>query len=379
MMQPPKCIPKKVMLLVNSLRSGGTERNLVAYSQHMDRNLFSPEICTILPDGELYDAAMETGVPIHCHHRKERFNPRFALAFSRYLATAPVDLIHVFSHTSLLYAAMARSLWRCPTPIVYSEGTSVPTEGWRSLPFHWCLRQVDACAANSPASRDKLICEGVAPAKISLIPNGHDVHSFDSTLRLNRESLRETMGLTEEHFVILFSGRLLTSKRVCDLIDALPQLTIPRRLLRILIVGDGSEMLALKQQTARIGWTDEVKFLGYRHDVHQLLHIADVFAFPSEVEGLPNSVVEAALMQVPIVAADIAGTRAVVGQSAGAKLVPCRRADLLAVALSETLTNLPASRSAAKSLAVQAAQNFSLENALHRLYGLYQHALEIRR
>jgi len=370
---------KKIMFLVNALRCGGSERNAVAYCRHLDRNRFQPEIMTIIPGGELVDTAQGASVRLTCCPRPSSFSVSYAAKFSRNLAQAPVDLIHVFTHTTQYYAAMARFFWRCKTPIIYSEGTSVPMEGWRALPFHWSLSQADAWVANSPASVDCLVKERVDPSRIHLIPNGHDLIPYEVDLRLDRSAIRAKLGLSAEHHVILFSGRLLDTKRVCDLLDALPLLQVPRARVRVLVAGDGSELHSLRQQTQRLGWTQEVQFLGYRSDVRQLLHASDVFAFPSEVEGLPNSVVEAALMQVPIVAADIEGTRAAVGGNGNARLVPCRRPDLLAAALSETLNDLSVSRLSAQRLRAFAAEQFCMEKAMQRLQDLYDAVIDQKR
>ena len=60
-----------------------------------------------------------------------------------------------------------------------------------------------------------------------------------------------------------------------------------------------------------------VQFLGTRRDVPDLLRSADLFAFPSEMEGLPNAVIEAALARLPIVGSNIGGLREVVDDERG--------------------------------------------------------------
>ena len=49
----------------------------------------------------------------------------------------------------------------------------------------------------------------------------------------------------------------------------------------------------------------------------ELLRSADLFAFPSEMEGLPNAVIEASLARLPIVGSDIGGLREVVEDQRG--------------------------------------------------------------
>ncbi len=105
----------------------------------------------------------------------------------------------------------------------------------------------------------------------------------------------------------------------------------------LLIVGDGPQRAHLEAASQEFGVATRVKFLGYRDNVLLWLRASDVFAFPSELEGLPNAVVEAALMQVPIIACDIPGVRAIVGDSADAVLIPCRKPNQLSVAIQGVL------------------------------------------
>ena len=50
---------------------------------------------------------------------------------------------------------------------------------------------------------------------------------------------------------------------------------------------------------------DRVIILGYRDDVNRILPIFDVFLFPSITEGQPNSLIEAMIMNIPIIASNI--------------------------------------------------------------------------
>ncbi len=53
----------------------------------------------------------------------------------------------------------------------------------------------------------------------------------------------------------------------------------------------------------------QVRFLGYRTDMEDVLRSADCFAFPSRREGLGVAAIEALLCGVPLIAADNRGTR----------------------------------------------------------------------
>jgi glycosyltransferase involved in cell wall biosynthesis len=73
------------------------------------------------------------------------------------------------------------------------------------------------------------------------------------------------------------------------------------------LVGPGVENV-WKSRCDALNLTN-IRFLGERRDVNQLLQIADVFLFPSLSEGQPNAFLEALVGGVPFVASDIAPIR----------------------------------------------------------------------
>jgi glycosyltransferase involved in cell wall biosynthesis len=58
---------------------------------------------------------------------------------------------------------------------------------------------------------------------------------------------------------------------------------------------------------------DNVRFLGARDDVPDLMVASDAFVLPSRWEGLPGAVIEAMALETPVVATDLPGVREVLG------------------------------------------------------------------
>jgi glycosyltransferase involved in cell wall biosynthesis len=82
----------------------------------------------------------------------------------------------------------------------------------------------------------------------------------------------------------------------------------------LLLAGrDGNRTSALRYQATRLGLDANVRFLGARDDIPDLMVAADVFALPSRWEGLPGAVIEAMALETPVVATDLPGVREVLG------------------------------------------------------------------
>lgn len=72
----------------------------------------------------------------------------------------------------------------------------------------------------------------------------------------------------------------------------------------LLLIGEGVLKEELRKKVKDYGLVDEVKFLGMRSDINELLQAMDIFVFPSLFEGLPVTLIEAQAAGLPILASD---------------------------------------------------------------------------
>jgi glycosyltransferase involved in cell wall biosynthesis len=115
--------------------------------------------------------------------------------------------------------------------------------------------------------------------------------------------------------ILLNVGRLTAQKNQGVLIRALAR--VPSA--RLVIAGDGPERPDYTELAAQLGVTDRLHMLGdvTRADVADLLAAADLFVFPSTWETFGLAAVEAAIVRVPILAADLPVLREVLSAQGG--------------------------------------------------------------
>lgn len=118
--------------------------------------------------------------------------------------------------------------------------------------------------------------------------------------------------LDPANFTLLNVGRLSPEKGQDLLLQAIAPLAARYPGLNLKFAGTGPEEARLRTLAQTLGIGDRVHFLGYIHDMPALYADVDLLVQSSLTEGLPNVIVEAAYLRVPIVATSVGGTAEVI-------------------------------------------------------------------
>lgn len=114
-----------------------------------------------------------------------------------------------------------------------------------------------------------------------------------------------------DEILITFIGRLFDGKGVSDLLKSVSQI---KSQYRLIIIGSGPEEANLKILSEKLKIQDRVNFMGQlpHKKTISLLKISDIFVNPSHTEGLPTTVIEAALCKRAIIATNVGGTSEII-------------------------------------------------------------------
>ena len=157
-------------------------------------------------------------------------------------------------------------------------------------------------------------------------------------------------------FRLLAVGRFARTKGFPELITALARLRRERVPVRLTLVGDGAWRGRLTRQVKRLGLEDCVDMPGFvPHDelarymqTHDMLVVPSVVHSNGDRDGIPNVIMEALSMSMPVVATDVCGIAEVIRNGETGLIVPQRDPAALACAIRAML----ADREAAKSMAL---------------------------
>ena len=152
----------------------------------------------------------------------------------------------------------------------------------------------------------------------------------------DRHVFREELNANESDVIAVFTGRIVADKGIQFLLESL--IGIPKWII-VAIVGDGPDFDKYKNKAEELGLSN-CFFLGRRNDVFSILAGSDLFVFPSLHENLPNSVVEACAMGLPVIATDVGGNTEIVRNNQNGLIVPANDS----VALHDAIIKLATSK-----------------------------------
>jgi glycosyltransferase involved in cell wall biosynthesis len=218
--------------------------------------------------------------------------------------------------------------------------------GWvkhtRRTPLYYridrlCLPRYERVLCVSPDLHEQCRQIGVPAERCLLIENGIDVTEYSRTQTI--EEARRELGIAPQRLVVGAVGRLSAEKGFDLLIRAVDRLGRAGLDLELLILGDGDEGPRLRGLADELGCGDRVRLLGYRGDVKQLYQALDVFVLSSRREGLPNVLLEAMALEVPVLATRIAGVPRLIDNGVNGLLVSPESVDELVQSLGRLLSD----------------------------------------
>lgn len=178
-----------------------------------------------------------------------------------------------------------------------------------------------------------------------------------------------------EHLVIGAVGRMQAVKDPLNLVDAFLRLrercpaAWPR--LRLAMLGGGPLLEAARQRLAEAGAAEQAWLPGDRSDVAQLLPQFDVFALPSQAEGISNTLLEAMACGCAPVATDVGGNPELVTHEANGLLVPPQDSAALAAALARLVGDAALRQRLAEASLARVRAEFSLDGMMAAYGALY--------
>lgn len=286
------------------------------------------------------------------------------------------DLLHL--HTAQAHAIGTRAArWagrggqRPKTVIARRVAYSIFRHSFFRLNRLKYTRGVDRILCITEAVRNVLIEDGLPTEQLVVVPSGIDPARFEA-IPDTSAALQAELGVPDGAWVLGSVGALTPEKGHRHLLDAVGPVAEAVPHLHLVIAGTGDERAALESQARALGIADRVTFAGFRDDVPALLRWFDALAFPSLMEGMGTTVLDALCCGLPVVASRAGGIPEVIRDGIDGLLVPPGDPVALAAGLVRLATEPETARDLGATGRARVLEHFTRARMVERTLAAYR-------
>ncbi|MCM0083343.1 glycosyltransferase [Geomonas sp. Red32] len=352
----------KLCHVVATLETGGMENGVVNLCNRHDRTLFQPMVCCLKQPGAMV-RRLAPDVKVFCLNIPEGKAPLAPLAVARLFRRERPDIAHTHGWGGGAWAGVVGArLAGCRLVINGEHGTLFT--GWRQV----LLQKVVALLCDRTFSVSQALTGKLAsaltlnPHRVTVITNGVDLDRFHPRPReLEGGSdplVLCSVGTLKEH-----KNQILTLKAVRELVRSVPGVEV-----QFLLVGDGPDREMLGDYVEREGLSSQVRFLGRREDIPEILGRCDVLVSSSRSEAFSNVVLEAMASGAAVVSTRSNGTEQIVEEGETGFVIEVDDLPALAARLRFLAGNREATRRLGENGRALVARKYSIE----RMVGDYE-------
>ena len=339
-----------VTFLSTSLAYGGAENQLVQLAVRLKRRGWRTNVISITPPTAFTELLATEGVPCASLEVKNKLtSPASVHKLLGLLGRWRPQLLHTHLFHANLLGRATRPLHRLP---LVSTLHSVNEGGrHRELAYRLTDKLSSATTIISQRAAEQHLRRGVVSrGRARVVPNGVDMQAF--TPERAGKNVRRALGLGDAP-LLLTVGRFTPAKDYPNLFRAFQHVAARRPEVVLLVVGAGELEGELRELVTSLDLAENVRFLGTRSDVPDLMNAADLYVMASAWEGLPMVLLEASACGLPVVSTNVGGVSEVVLDGKTGYLTPPHDPAALAASI---LKMLSLSRSSRRAMGLNARQ-----------------------
>jgi glycosyltransferase involved in cell wall biosynthesis len=364
-------------MVIDGLHLGGAENVLATLSRVAPEAGFQFEVSVIsVPGSErstMEPVLNAAGVPTRFLSIRRLADLRALPRLIGAIRTSQADVVHAhLEYAATLVPPAARIAGR-PAVCTFHH-VAVPLSRKEAAKERLAVAAANRSAGVifvSRASRESFArVYGGARANWSVVENGVDLDLYSPGSAV----LPPELGIAPGAPVVTAVGALRPGKGQAVAVAAWPAVRSRVPGAHLLLVGEGREEPALREQARALGVEEGVTFAGLRTDVARLLRASSLVVQPTEHEALPTTLIEAAACGIAVVASDVDGVPEVVADGETGLLVPFGDHGAFAGAVIELLEDERRRGAMAVSARRLAEERFDARRWAARLADVYARA-----
>jgi len=365
-----------------SLDVGGTERHLSLIAPRLKERGWRPVIFCLWRRGQLASVLEKAGVEVigRVSSEKERWvglrnMPAVAISWLRLISLVlqrKPQIMHFFLPAAYVIGAPVAMSLRVPVKVMSRRSLNIYQNKLLMLRQveRWLHRHVTAVLGNSKhVVRELIEQEGCQSDQVGLIYNGADLSAINSAQRMDVSVL----GIPTDAIILIMVANLIPYKGHADLLNALGQVAaeMPQPWYLICVGRDQGYEQQLRDQAEKLGLKENVRFLGERNDVPELLKTSDIGLLTSHEEGFSNAVIEGLAAGLPMIVTNVGGNAEAVVSGKTGIVVPPHDPSSLGRAILQLVSNPQLRSKMADAARTRAGRDFAIESCVEKYDRLY--------
>ncbi|MEO2048025.1 MAG: glycosyltransferase family 4 protein [Pirellulales bacterium] len=330
----------KVMIIIDTVYLSGPGKGVLQLLQHDKSQQYTYIVCAFNyrnpKSTQFIDSARAAGHDVRLLTQRFRFDPKAIFEALIIARSEQVNLLQTHGYKGHVIA------------LVLSKKLSIPwfamTHGWtwqdkKVLLYNkferWLLKRADiAATVSSPLFQEIKKLRG-PEYDTRLIFNSVDEKQISGDI--GGEAIREQYNISSEKMLLGVFGRMSPEKGVLLMLEAFRELNRQLPDVQLIYVGVGPQRTALEKVIADFNLTDRVILAGHQVKMRDYYEAIDLLIIPSLSEGLPNVLLEAMVLGVPVISTSVGAIPEVIQHGQNGWLVPPDNTDALAEQLVSVL------------------------------------------
>lgn len=313
------------------------------------------DICAISSNAEvLEEIGKREGVRTHCIPMERPISLLkdliSLLKFIYFFKLERPYVVHGNTPKAAMLTMVAGWITRIPVRIYMCHGLRYQGTQGRMRKLLMLMEKLSCTCATkvicvSHGVRDTFEQDGICPLNKSIVigsgsATGIDLEYFNPKL-VDFNFMRKELGISQDDFVFIFVGRIVTDKGINEMVSAFNRLSNKYNHIHLVLVGgEETEQNPISEASREIIRTNNrIYAIGRRKDVRPYLVGSDAFVFPSYREGFGMVLIEANAMGIPAICSDIIGCNEVIVSGKNGEIVPSKDEDSLFEKMKEWIDN----------------------------------------
>jgi len=326
---------------------------------------------------EYLKEAERRGLRVVRLEEKGALDPGVVSQILKLVDTVGVDIIHAHEFRSNVFGLICARRRRLPVITTCHGWIANNAKGKiKVLLDRMLLYFFDHIVVVSRKLEARLRRQGIGSSRISALSNAVAFENFDSIP--DDRTFRAELGVGPDTVLVANIGRLSPEKGQGEFIRSAAAVVRESTDIRFLLVGIGPDQAALERLTRELGLDGQVVFLGYRADMARIYRSLDLVVQSSFTEGMPNVILEAAAMGVPIIATDVGGTSEIIRNQEEGILIPPGDTEGLGTAIIRFLQDKPGYREMARRASISVRNRYSYTSRTNAMAEIYDRLMAER-